>query len=78
MSMLDVDEFYEYNLRGKTEDEILAVIQDLKREIIRLEIEIKQPSVLDRMFPSRKTVLSMDRDYLIRAEAALSKIRGKR
>ena len=42
MQLPDVDEFYEENLRGKTEDEILKVIQDLKRDIPSLERKVDE------------------------------------
>ena len=37
MQMLEVDEYYEMHLRGKTEHEIREVIQKLKSEIVSLE-----------------------------------------
>ena len=40
MQLPDVDEFYKDRLRGKTKEEILKVIQDLKMEIVSLEKKV--------------------------------------
>ena len=40
MQMLEVDEYYETYLRGKTEHEIREVIQELKSEIASLEKKV--------------------------------------
>ena len=73
MSMPDVAEFYEDELQGKTEEEILKVIHGLEDEIKSLEKEMNSPNVLldKNMYPTRETILSMDRLYLERAEQAL-------
>lgn len=40
MQMLEVDEYYEMHLRGKTDDEFREVIQELKSEIASLEKKV--------------------------------------
>ena len=71
MSLLNVDEYYEFYLRGKTEPQIRKVIQKLKAEIESLKETVKNPGVLAHMSPSPEVCLSMDLEYLKRAEVAL-------
>ena len=74
--MISPDTFYEMNLKGKTEREIMTTIRGLKREIGRLKNIVENPSYECTMHPSERVQLSCSRDYLKRAKQALLEIGG--
>ena len=77
--MISPDTFYEMNLKGKTEEQIMTIIRGLKREIGRLKNIVENPNYKNREWaicPSEDVQLSCSRDYLKRAKQALLEIGG--
>ena len=70
--MISPETYYEFELKGKTREEILREIRSLKREIKRLERLVADPSLSpeSRMYPSPDTRLKMTREHLARAVIA--------
>lgn len=68
--MICPETFYEMNLKGKTAEEIMTEIHELKQEIARLKKVVQQPDYICTMHPSEKVRISCSRDYLKRAKEA--------
>lgn len=77
--MISPETFYEMNLKGKSAEEIMAVINGLKRKISKLKNIIEHPNYPARevaIFPSESTQVSLSRWYLERAKQALEEAGG--
>ena len=72
--MICPETFYEMRLKGKTPEQIMTVIRNLKREITRLKNIMEHPDYKYReenVHPGEDVQLSMNREYLQRAKQAL-------
>lgn len=76
MSMICPETYYEMNLKGKSEKEVLTAIRGLKNEIGHLKNVIEHPDYKATMCPSEIVRLKCSRDYLERAKQALVDIGG--
>ena len=76
--MISPETYYEMNLKGKSQEEIMKKIRSLKIQIGQLmrSIENTDDMVLE-VFPSRLTRLKCDRDYLERAIRAYEEAGGE-
>ena len=74
--MICPETFYNENLKGISEGEILAVIRGLKREIGRLKNIIEHPNYQCMEHPSENTRIWCNRLYLERAKQALVEVGG--
>ena len=76
--MISPETYYEMNLKGKSQEEIMKKIRSLKIHIGQLKrsIENTDDMVLE-VFPSRLTRLKCDRDYLERAIRAYEEAGGE-
>ena len=70
------EEFYEYQLKGKTEAQILTKIRSLKREIKRLIRILEHPDYVCEICPSEDVQLICCREYLSVAKRTLEKVGG--
>ena len=73
--MVSPETYYEENLKGKTAEEILKAIRNLKREIARLKNIAEHPDYVCEMHPSESVRISCSQDYLERAKLALKESR---
>ena len=76
MSMICPETYYEMNLKGKSEEEVLTAIRNLKNEIGHLKNVMEHPDYQATMCPSEIVRLKCSRDYLERAKQALADIGG--
>lgn len=67
--MLSPEAYYEMTLKGKSKEEIEKEIQSLKETIEQMKKDIKAGKP-DLFMPSRKTRLSMEKEYLKYAQKA--------
>lgn len=76
--MISPESYYEYNLKGKNEKEILSKIRGLKNEIGRLKNTMEHPDYGTEiiMHPSEDVQLWCTRMYLERAKEALAAVGG--
>ena len=77
--MISPETFYEYNLKGKTAEQIMSVIRNLKREMGRLKNVMENPNYADRgiiIHPAEDVQLYCAREYLLKAKEALEKAGG--
>ena len=66
--MISPEGYYEVNLKGKSQQDILKEIRSLKREINQLKRYMEEHSLEpEEMFPTRLTRLKCNREYLERA-----------
>ena len=70
------EEFYEYQLKGKTEGQVLTKIRSLKREIKRLIRILEHPDYVCEICPSEEVQLMCNREYLSVAKRALAEAGG--
>ena len=75
--MICPETFYEENLKGKTESEIIKVIRILKRKITKLKNIAEHPDYKCSIRPSEATQISCNREYLERAKEALAELGDK-
>ena len=69
--MIGPEAYYEFNLKGKTADQIMTKIRSLRREIARLKGVLEHPDYECKQKPSELTQLSCNQQYLERAKQAL-------
>ncbi len=69
--MIGPEAYYEFNLKGKTADQIMTKIRSLRREIARLKRVLEHPDYVCKRKPSELTQLSCTQQYLERAKRAL-------
>lgn len=69
--MIGPEAYYEFNLKGKTADQIMTKIRSLRREIARLKRGLEHPDYVRKRKPSELTQLSCTQQYLERAKQAL-------
>ena len=74
--MICPETFYEYNLKGKTVDQIMTVIRSLKQQIGKLKNTMEHPDYVSMICPSESTQLWCTRLYLERAKEALAEAGG--
>ena len=74
--MISPETFYDENLKGKNEREILSVIRKLKQEIGRLKNIMEHPEEQCMMHPAYDVQISCNRMYLDRAKQALAEVGG--
>ena len=74
--MISPETFYDENLKGKNEREILSVIRRLKQEIGRLKNVMEHPDYVKTMCPGEDVQISCNRMYLERAKQALTEVGG--
>ena len=74
--MICPETFYEYNLKGKTVDQIMTVIRSLKQQIGKLKNTMEHPDYVSMICPSESTQLWCTRLYLERAKEALVEAGG--
>ena len=74
--MISPEGFYESEIKGKDRDDILRVINRLKREIAALKRTMEHPDYGTEiiMHPSESTRLWCTRLYLERAKSALAEV----
>ena len=76
--MISPETYYEMNLKGKSQEEIMKKIRSLKIQIRQLKRSIENTDVMAfEVFPSRLTRLKCDRDYLERAIRAYEEAGGE-
>ncbi len=77
--MISPEQYYEMNLKGKNQREILREIRSLKREINRLKRVLQDPdqSFEKMILPDPMTMISCNRDYLEYARRAYEEAGGK-
>lgn len=76
--MISPEMYYEMNLKGKSQEEILREIRSLKREIGHLKRSLEDTTTeVSEVCPSRLTMLKCNRDYLNRAIQAYEEAGGK-
>jgi len=79
--MISPEGFYEFELKGKSKEEILKEIRSLKRDINRnkklIEDNNKASEPIAFMSPGPNVVIEMDREYLARAIKAYEDAGGK-
>ena len=75
--MISPEGYYEVNLKGKTQAEILKEIRSLKGEINQLKRYMEEHSLEpEELFPTRLTRLKCNREYLDRAVQAYAETGG--
>ncbi|MGM9942308.1 MAG: hypothetical protein ACI32N_10040 [Bulleidia sp.] len=75
--MISPETYYEMNLKGKSQQEILKEIRSLKREIGQLKKSLEDTrTAVFEVFPSRLTRLNCNRNYLDRAIQAYEEAGG--
>ena len=75
--MISPETYYEMNMKGKSQEEIMKKIRSLKIQIRQLKRSIENTDVMAfEVFPSRLTRLKCDRDYLERAIQAYEEAGG--
>ena len=76
--MISPESYYEFELKGKTEEEIMKSIRGLKREMGRLKNIMEHPDYANGpiIHPSESTQLYWTREYLERAKSALKESGG--
>ncbi len=76
--MISPEGYYEFNLKGKTQQEIMSEIQSLENEIRELRKEVKDASrgVKAVEYPTPLTRLQCYREYLKRAIQAYEEAGG--
>ena len=74
--MICPETFYEENLKGKSEREILAVIRSLKHRIGSLKNTLEHPDYVQTISPGEDVQITFNYMYLDRAKQALSDIGG--
>ena len=76
--MISPEGYYEVNLKGKSQQDILKEIRSLKREINQLKRYMEEHSLEpEEMFPTRLTRLKCNREYLERAIQAYQEAGGQ-
>ena len=78
--MISPEEFNEQRLKGKSKEEILVVIDELKTQIASLKKDIEKSNYFEKEFliqPSEDVQISMNREYLERAKIAYAEVGGK-
>lgn len=75
--MIGPEAYYEFNLKGKTADQIMTKIRSLRREIARLKRVLEHPDYVCKRKPSELTQLSCTQQYLERAKQALIDAGGR-
>ncbi|WP_455391135.1 hypothetical protein [Frisingicoccus sp.] len=77
--MISPEAYYEYELKGKTEQELRKEIRSLKNQIGHLKkiIECPRYEEVEYISPSAKTQLSCNRMYLDYAKQALNEVGGE-
>ena len=76
--MISPETYYEMNLKGKSQEEIMKKIRSLKIQIGQLKRSIENTDYMVlEVFPSRLTRLKCDRDYLERAIRAYEEAGGE-
>ena len=76
--MISPERYYEMNLKGKSQEEIMKKIRSLKIQIGQLKRSIENTDdMILEVFPSRLTRLKCDRDYLERAIQAYEEAGGE-
>jgi hypothetical protein len=76
--MISPNIYYEFELKGKTQQDLFVCIQSLKKEINALKRELEDPSIAPeyRMMPGPLTMLKCYRDYLQMAIKAYTEAGG--
>lgn len=74
--MISPETFYEMELKGKNEKEILTIIRGLKQRIGRLKNTMEHPEYMGIIEPSEDVQIHWTREYLNRAKEALSEVGG--
>lgn len=75
--MISPEGYYEVSTKGKSQEESLKEIRSLKREINQLKRYLEEHSLeLEEMFPTRRTRLKCNREYLERAIQAYTEAGG--
>ena len=74
--MISPETFYDENLKGKNEREILSVIRKLKQEIGRLKNVMEDTDYVKAVCPGEDVQISCNRRYLERAKQALAEAGG--
>lgn len=76
--MISPESYYETHVKGKTKEEIMSVIKDLKREISRLKYKMEHPDYSDRLIitPGDLMRIHMSREYLDMAKLAYKEAGG--
>ena len=76
--MISPESYYETYVKGKTKEEIMSVIKDLKREISRLKYKMEHPDYSDRLIitPGDLMRIHMSREYLDMAKLAYKEAGG--
>ncbi len=74
--MICPETFYEENLKGKSEREILAIIRGLKQKIGRLKNTLEHPNYVKTISPGEDVQIICNYMYLDRAKQALADIGG--
>ncbi len=76
--MISPETYYEFELKGKSEEEIQDAIRSLKTEISDLKWKMEDPDYKPEMvMPSDDTVLYWTREYLAMAKKALLEAGGE-
>ena len=76
--MISQETYYEMNLKGKSQEEIMKKIRSLKIQIGQLKRSIENADdIVCEVFPGRLTRLKCDRDYLERAIQAYEEAGGE-
>ena len=76
--MISPERYYEMNLKGKSQEEIMKKIRSLKIKIGQLKRSIENADdIVCEVFPGRLTRLKCDRDYLERAIRAYEEAGGE-
>ena len=75
--MISPDTFYEMNLKGKTEEEIVTTIFELGEEIDRLKKIVEDPNYVCTMHPSERVQISCLKDYVQKAKQELKARKSK-
>ena len=75
--MISPEYYYEEFLKGKSEQEIQAVIRRLKREIGRLKKAVEHPDPEYCIEPNESVQLWCTREYLEEAKKALAEVGGE-
>ena len=76
--MISPETYYEMNLKGKSQEEIMKKIRSLKIKIGQLKRSIENADdIVCEVFPGRLTRLKCDRDYLERAIQAYEEAGGE-
>lgn len=70
--MIGPETYYEFNIKGKTEEQILRKVKSLKSEIAKLKKAMEHPEYAPTMYPTEGTRLWCTREYLKRTKQALA------